>query len=237
MQITTLNKIINIFLVGAFSFSLLLLSYFLQNPSTISELQDQFNKINAPTITIFVTFTLFTFPILLGVIVDAAASLLFSYPVKKLPKYKLVRYLFFVKERHDQFEALKEKFKSKFDSTEKYNNLNKDDNLYRTYSVAIFFNTASKENIEWVVQHYSYYLLSINYLFICCCVFISTFFISFNYLSNNQIRIIVATFIYLFINQAITKFLYAHECSYRHSAIVLCEEKSNDEYDENVEKT
>lgn len=232
MQITTLNKIINIFLIGAFAFTLLLFPLYFYYSHDLSRSDVFFTKLNdlitklGPTATPLITaLTLISVPILLGVVIDAAANIIFENIVEKLPpSNEKVRKFFGIKWRYDQCNELFVKCLNELDSSDKYKHLAKDKTLIRSYAVAFFLHTANKENIEWVIQHYSYYLLSINYLFIICLTFIFTIFLPFALGTKIIICSVSVIFIYLLMSQAMTKFLYSYECAYRHWSVILAQE-------------
>lgn len=241
MQVTTLNKIINLFIVGAFVLTLLIFAFVYYYKDFITEAEIRAIKITAdaigaPVIALFATFAFVSVGILLGIIVDTIANLVFEDLLKKIYKNERSRLIFRCEKNFKKYDSLMNNFKQEFTSSDKYKDLPRNEDIYIAYSVGIFFHTANKENIEWAVQHYSFYLLSLNYLFVSCCVLIVTPFTTLPLTYKLGLTAVLFVFIYVLIYQAINKFLYTYEVSFRHSTIILIEEKLKESKKEQDEK-
>ncbi len=95
--------------------------------------------------------------------------------------------------------------------------------------VGFFFNTANSETIDWVVQHYATYRLSLNYIVLLPFICYTLFELKIIFFSNPYIVLTVWSLSTLLLYRfAIERKLYAYEVLYRHIVTVLCYEQKNE---------
>lgn len=232
MQITTLNKIINLFLVGIFANTLFAVvviynakDYISQN--AIADLKTFIDSIGNSTVVLLITFIFLSTSILFGIVTDALSDFFFHRVLKKIIKNELVRKILYCNGNYEQHELLAKVFREMFSSSSKYKNLVKcndeseNKKISKAYASALFFHTANKENIEWAVQHYSFYLLSMNYLLISCGCLILSLFMPITVWNRILLTGTLLVFIYGLLYQAVHKYLYTYEVTFRHCAVIL----------------
>lgn len=228
MQITTLNRIINLFIVGVFANILIgLFIYYLANGGFGDGGIETLKKtVDAPG-PLIATFVFFSTSILMGVVIDSLSYLLFH----KLVRYSIDRpwviRIFFLTDRKRLRDAFWDKFKQQFLRANKFTNISggNSEEVDKSMAAALFFHTGKKESIEWVMQHYSFYVLALDYLVTVLPVPLVIPFLSFS--CCVKILIAVANFflIYFLCHQALNKYLYTYEATFRHCTIVLSEEQ------------
>lgn len=229
MQVTTLNKIINLFLIGTFVVVVVAAGVIVQFRDVDSEKYKSLPVLlGSPVIVFVVTLFLVSTIILLGIVVDTLANISVRPLVKIATRKKWAALILGSGKDVVQHEYLMGKFKQRFTKCEKYCDLFDDERYYKAYAVAFFFHSANKETIEWVVQHYSIYLLSTSYLFILYC---TPFLIMMTPVSTGAKACLFFAnilFIYTLIYQSIHKYLYSYDVVFRHGAVVLSSEKSKE---------
>jgi hypothetical protein len=225
MQVTTLNKIINLFLIGTFVVFLACVEAALWNPDiNIDKLQALVASLGSPIFVFIATLFSLSTIILLGIIVDALTNMSIRPLIKKLSESDWFMYYLQSQKYLAQYQYLKSKSEESFKAANKYECL-LDAPHGRPFPVALFFHTANKENIEWVIQHYSVYLLASSYLFMLCLGVIIIPLISMaGWVINGIIILVSLLSIYVLSYEACRKYIYAYEVIYRHNTIVLCDE-------------
>jgi hypothetical protein len=229
MQVTTLNKIINLFLVGT-SFNVILIGFIAYSfngsfsVSDYARLKIAIGTIGEPTIVVVVTFVFLSSGFMFGIIADSISSVGIFLLDKAIEIESLRRRVLFCQGSYEQYSHLSDKFEKLLKDTEKYKILKPEKIVRKSYASGIFFDTANKENVEWLVQHYSIFLLSMNYILIVpFALFIATVFPT-TLFWTIIFWIVILAFLYSLIYQAAHKYLYAYEVIYRHGVIVISKE-------------
>lgn len=248
MQFTTLNKIINLFLIGTFTIVMVVVeSIFLKidfNPLLLNfgidpkGIKDFIQTLGLPAFILL--SSIFSVPVVvfLGVTVDAATELTVRTGVKALLRHKFLVCLF--ANRRDSCKKIY--FEKKVDNllrkTKKYrflSNVKKVDNPFldgvdKSFGVAFFFRKGNEEIVDWVIQHYSVYLLATSYLFILSLfVFVTVFLGAIEFTSKIWIFVTYLFLFYLLMYESVRKYLHTWEYTHSYNAVVLCDEATNDD--------
>lgn len=234
MEISTLNKVINLFLVGLFMLSLIFFFNFTVIIGWLkSQEPDTIQKHISPPLAIFGgTLIMLSCSLFLGLFLDSVISFLRSLKPrwKCFGKNGWIICFLLCKSQVERTEKLRELCNRAYRVSGKYD-LDTDDDRDHTFAVALFFHTAKTENMEWLIQHYSIYLLAANYSLLLFIALGMAVFSSHGWGFKLIFFVIDVSAIYLLLRAAINKYFYAHAVVYRHVCVVLGEQRG-----ENMER-
>jgi hypothetical protein len=179
--------------------------------------------------------SLFSLPvvILLGVTVDAATELTVRKWVKLALKSDFLVCLFFNRRDFRKKLFFEKKVERLLIKTKKYRfllNSKKTDKLLldgidMSVGVGFFFRNANERAVDWVIQHYSVYLLATS------CLFILSLFafvlVLWGPVEGVSKLWIIATYLvlsYLLVYESVRKYLHTWEYTHSHNAVALCED-------------
>lgn len=224
MQITTLNKVINLVLVGTFALVLGAWLFFDKMVSYFGS--DTFIAVRphaSEAIVIFaIALALLSVTMCLGLIVDAIANLVRGFLKKHVYESDDAERLLMCLHALQNFRHYREQFNKLFRADAMYRAIaSETDEKNKSYAVAIFFQTAKPEHVEWTLQHYSMYVLATSYftlLLLCLPVVWCT---------NNSCGArefftgLAILALYLLLHSAIDRYFYVYENTYRHVSVLL----------------
>jgi len=242
MQFTTLNKIINLFLIGTFTIVMIVVeSILLKIDIDFSVLKELTNSLGLPAFILLASIFSVPVVIFVGVTVDVATELTVRRGVKELLKRESLIWYFFAKPDLDEKLHFEEEVENLLQKSGKYNSLLKKkeaDNsstgkFGTSFGVAFFFHKANGEVVEWVIQHYSVYLLATSYLFILSLFVLAMILFGVIAIENtSKFWIVIGTYLglsYLLVCESVRKYLHTWEYTHSHNAVVLCDEAADDE--------
>lgn len=226
MQVTTLNKIINLFLIGTFVIFVTFAEAIVWSRGIdINQLQSLIT-LGSPVFVFITTLFSVSTIILLGIIVDALSNMSFRPLIKNVARSRRCMSFLLSRKYEREHQYLKGKFEKCFETVNRFEHLRDAKQYGRNFAVALFFHTANKENIEWVVQHYSIYLLATSYLFVVCLSLLSVPLIPMVGWGMKALIILVTLLsIYILSYEACRKYLYSYGVIYRHDVVVLSNER------------
>jgi hypothetical protein len=230
MQITTLNKIINLFLVGIIAMGMTLYLFSAQAVQFLSssQLPPIIKDSIGPIGSVFGAVVLLSFSVFFGVLVDAASEwLVRSFIVKKaIENSRLLRIAFRTQRQYTLTHDLRKRFREQLVVNKKYRNLAaNDEEEDKAFGSAIFFETAKAENVDWLTQVYSVYLLATSFVLIIIvltivCPILHAFGIPIKTLPLDwYIPFMFAVYFFLYLGAH--RRLFSYEIVYRHGLLTL----------------
>ncbi len=229
MQITTLNKIINLLLVGtwvtlAIVWCILTRTWGIDK-SRIKEVAEIFGS---PVVVLVVTLFLLSATVFVGMIVNALSTLILKPFLKKAITHQAIMRLTRNKKDWEDHNFFVNEFNRHFRRSERYGHVATEEPDNQSLACALFFQTANKENIDWLIQHYSLSILAMDYVFVLLWLPILVVFMPLTiwYQAGFILLIIICT--YALISTTIDRYLYSYEVVYRHGIIVLCQKTSEE---------
>ena len=227
MQVTTLNKIINLFLIGTFVIFVTFAEAVVWSlGGDINTLQVLIVSLGSPVFVFIATLFSLSTIILLGIIVDALSNMSIRQLIKKVAQSDRCMSFLLSKRQLAEHQYLKRKSEESFKTVSKYRHLRDTKQHGRNFAVALFFHTANKENIEWVIQHYSVYLLATSYLFVLCVSLLTVPLMPMvGWRIKGLIIFVNMLSVYVLSYEACRKYLYSYEVIYRHDVVVLSNEQ------------
>ena len=228
MEISTLNKVINLFLVGLFTLSMIFVFKFQAITSWLKsqEVGAIVNSISVPLAIFVATLVLLSTSLFLGLLADSIISLLRSVEFfkRKFSKDSWVVRRLQCEKQIKATKDLESKLQSAYQASQKYT-VGDPEVFDRTFTVALFFHTAKPENFEWLIQHYSMYLLAANYSLLLSVALILGTLSLHSWTSRIVFWMIDGFAIYLLLRTAINRYFYAYEVVNRQVLVVLSEAK------------
>lgn len=234
MQVTNLNKVINFLLIGLISIGIIVLSFYqeiillFKSASFIGDASQLFS--NSAILT-GITLFLFSLSFFIGLLVEGGAAISVQTFIVWGSSKRLFIRLFACSKGAKAFNYTLHEFNKLFKVNKTYNRINKYESHDNPLAVALFFKTANSQTLDWVIQHYSTYILATNYIFLL--LFLGTPVLIIKFFSANFtlfvkifISIIFITCIYLLFHLAIDRYLYTYETTYRQDILVLCDDTS-----------
>jgi hypothetical protein len=223
MQITSLNKVLNLFMVGLFV--IILFAYSMMDRIISHLSSDKFKNlsdaVSEPVLVLAITLMLFSVALLAGLIIESALSIFKTF-LKPSHKHTFVVSFLRCKRQVRQTEDIRAEFEKIFTTSRKYKHFASKERS-NTIATAIFFHTANPQNIEWLTQHYSLYMLSASYAFLLFLGLIIYTAGPAGLLSKVIFLCCDLAVIYLLLHTAVNKYFFAHAIVNRHACIVVNE--------------
>ncbi|HSE19546.1 MAG TPA: hypothetical protein VLB46_20960 [Pyrinomonadaceae bacterium] len=166
MQITDLNKIINLFLVGSLALTIAALLWMDKIQTYYKARQPAGEEGQFPTALIVLVITLLVLAtaMLIGCVIDRLTEIIFRKHFNWLTKRKLLRRFFFVGNQYEETNSCRTKFSSLLSKSSKYQCINYKEEDCEIYAAALFFHTAKPGQISWLVQHHAVHILATDYI-------------------------------------------------------------------------
>jgi len=159
MQLNTLNRVIALFLVGGFVVVMAAVAFDVQLRGALKP----YSELGAAA-GVAMAVALLSITALAGVVVDALGNLSVRRVITKwIAKDRLRAGLFFCTDEFDAQNRWRQVFQDSLKRDPRHEEVVNDD-MIRGASAVIFFRTAEKEHTEWLVQHYSMFQLSTNFV-------------------------------------------------------------------------
>ncbi|HMG72193.1 MAG TPA: hypothetical protein VK582_01720 [Pyrinomonadaceae bacterium] len=233
MQITDLNKIVNLFLVGSLALTIVALlwidkiqAYYLAHH--VAEMES-----TLPTSMVVLVTTLLALgsAMFTGCVVDGLTEIFLRANLRRLVDIRLVRKFFWVGKQYQTTKSCRDKFNSLLENNARYKSFHDDDKGHKTFAAALFFHTAQSGNVSWLVQHHAVHVLTADYIFL-----VLTFTIVFpilhflGFFAGFDVKLLpfpwwclLILSLYPLCHLAIDRWLYTYEIAYRHGMVVLSE--------------
>ena len=222
MQISTLNKVINLFLVGFFVVSVILLFFYDKIIELLVLHKVDIKSISSESFALLLgTFFLLSVSIFIGLLVEGVTSILRT-PFEAGIKKPFFAAIFGCSKPFEEYLYFCNEFKKLF-KIKRANQLPvADESRYGSYAVAHLFISANAQTLDWAIQHYSTYLLTTNYILLFIIIIpIELLLTSFILFYKLLVFFLFLIIIYFLIHLAIDKFLYAYEVTFRHGVLSL----------------
>jgi hypothetical protein len=225
MQLTTLNKVVSLFLVGGL---VLLAVIFLFGPD-LDHIYI-FSESKAQALLVLVgALSLLALAAAVGAVVDTLASLTLGHWLRKCITHKQLAVCFGQRHSFDDFDSWRKCFGTLIETREPIKTLVPAIRGHElSLGSAIFFKTSSQGLISWAEGHYAAYLYATNLAFLSLLTPIVLFASGrAQQLSGWALGSYITLSIGLglvFSSMAIDKYLYTHEVSFRQASLVLLEE-------------
>jgi len=169
VQLNTLNRVISLFLIGGF---VVVLSAVLLREEIAKKVDPFFARAPSrrglePMAGVLLTVGLLSATALAGAIVDALGNLTVRrFITKILSKDRFLAGLFWCAGEFDEYESWRKTFEAALENNRKHESLVGKPGMMKPLSAGIFFRTADKEHVEWLVQHHSMYHLTADFVVI-----------------------------------------------------------------------
>src|SRR5918911_109418 len=227
MQITDLNKIINLFLVGSLALTIVALLWMdkIQMYFKAKQLAGGEGQFPTALIVLVSTLLVLTLAMLIGCVIDGLTEIFFRKHFKWLTGKKIFRSLFLVRKQYEATESCRTKFTSLLSQSSNYRCINNVEEECDIYAAALFFHTAKPGHVSWLVQHHAVHILATDYI-----VLILIFTIVFPVLHFLGLDVSVLPIywwclfilsIYPLFYLSIDRRLYTYEIAYRNAVLVL----------------
>jgi hypothetical protein len=216
MQLNTLNRVIALFLIGGFVVLLVAVAF---KASIWAAVEPYSKKELSAVMGVVIAVALLSVTAFAGSLVDAVGN---------LSVRRLIRFQFAVRRplaallgsghEFDERDLWQEAFERAMASKPMYETLleQKQPDMIRALSAAIFFRTANKEHAEWLIQHHSMYHLSANFVVILFSGAIWA-------LCQRWCIAAVASVVgaYFLTSFSLDNYLYTYQLSFRHAYITI----------------
>lgn len=158
----------------------------------------------------------------LGLIVDAIANLIRGFLKRRLYESERAQRLLWCKHALKNLRYYREQPTKLFKADEEYQAIASEKyEENKTYAVALFFQTAKPEHVEWTLQHYSMYVFATSYFTVLLLCLPLAWFTNYSFVAKAVFTALDLVALYLLIHSAIDRYLYVYENTYRHSAAFL----------------
>jgi hypothetical protein len=233
MQISDLNKIVNLFLVGALAQTIFSLLWIDSIQRYVSAYASTGSQLPSSLAVLLGSLMALASAMFVGAVIDGLTETFLRDPLRKVARSGLVRKFFLVNQQYLDTEGCQLTFNELWSRSTKYESIRrateKDSEIFAS---ALFFRTAESSNISWVVQHHAVHVLAADYIFLVLVLTIALpvlsllgSFVSFN------VRTLPFGWWLLFLlslyplcHLALHRWLYTYEVAYRHGVLVLSEE-------------
>jgi hypothetical protein len=227
MQVNTLNRVIALFLIGGLAVVLAAVAL----KEEIEALSCQYPRFGAgPSSSVFLAVALLSITALSGTIVDAMGRLTVRRLIAGAAKGHFLTYLLVGRRGFKSQDRWRAAFESALFRDPRHRVLATQEEMIKPLAATIFFRTAGKEHAEWLIQHYSMYHLSTNFvvLLIVCAIwsliegcFASADSIALKgWLVLASVSIVVA---YLLMTFALESYLYSYQLIFRNAYLTMSE--------------
>lgn len=231
MQITTLNKIINLFLVGSLAIVVLFLLLYGFHDALINKFIKEDLIALSSSLQIILLILFFPVGIFVGTIIEGISDAFRPFTkLHNLPFNHKSLWLSFFRNKEDfhDFKAFYLLFKNVLkESSVYYKGYDVEDQQINKEKIelaaAIFFKTANPETISYVIQHYSSYILATNYLLILLITLPFIFFIDIDINLRLLILFSIIICLYSLIHFTIERYCFTYYTLYRHAYLVVRE--------------
>ncbi len=215
MQLTTLNKVVNLFLVGGF---VVFLGIAWAEPSA-RELGGQ----RSSSAVVFLTLGLLSSAALAGMVIEALSETFVRWLLGPVAaEYRIFKWL----KDYKGYRYWMKTFEAALLQAPPHKKLLCDSSELRAYAVAILFRSANPEHIQWAVQHYSMFMLATNFAVVALLsgafVWIPAW--SLDLATRIWVTIGSAAIVPLLSIFAQDKWYYSYEIAFRNGALALLEE-------------
>ncbi|HYI08460.1 MAG TPA: hypothetical protein VEK57_05285 [Thermoanaerobaculia bacterium] len=169
MQLTTLNRVIALFIIGAFVVTLAALGL----GSDLEALAERhFEDAFGASTAVVIAIALFAITVLAGMLVDASGNLTVRWLIRfKLARRRSVAWWFFCGDEFDEQDRWRQAFANALANDVRYHGLATWElDTLKALSAGLFFRTAQKEHAEWLIQHHSMYHLAANFVLLLLAV-------------------------------------------------------------------
>ena len=232
MQITDLNKIINVFLVGSLALTIAALLWMDKIQIYYKARQPAGEEGQFPTALIVLVITLLVLAtaMLIGCVIDGLTEIILRKHFNWLTKRKFLRRFFFIGNQYEETNSCRTKFSSLLSKSSKYQCINYKEEDCEIYAAALFFHTAKPGHVSWLVQHQAVHILASDYIVL---ILILTIVFPVLYFLGLDVKVLPTYWWWLFFLSIYPLFylsldrqLYTYEVAYRHAVLVLCEDSS-----------
>jgi len=232
MQLTTLNKIVSLFLIGGLVIMTVICLFWEELDHALPTGGGLYSFLESKGQALLVVagaLSLLALAAAVGAVIDTVTSLTLGHWLRKCVSHRGLAVCLGQRHSFDDFDFWRKRFES----------LVKNREPYKTFApaitgrelslgAAIFFRTSSQGLINWAESHYAAYLYATNLAFLSFLIPIALLASGRSQqVSGSALAGYIALSIVLglvFSSMAIDKYLYTHEVSFRQSSLVLLED-------------
>lgn len=233
MQLTTLNKVVSLFLVGGLVLLAVICLFWQELDNALPAtggLSIFVERKGQALLVLAGALSLLALAAAVGAVVDTLASLALGHWLRKCTSHRWLAVCFGQRHSFDDFDFWRKRFGSLVKTQEPLKTfLSEVPGHELSLGAAIFFKSSSQGLISWAESHYAAYLYATNLAFLSFLTPIALFASRRNQqLSGWALGSDITLSIVLglvFSSMAIDKYLYTHEVSFRQASLVLLEEK------------
>ncbi len=233
MQISDLNKIINLFLVGSLAITIFAFQWIdeIQAYYKTKQLAGIEGQFPASLVILITTLLVLAVTMFIGCVIDGLTEVFFRQHLKRLTGRNLLLKLFSGKKQYEATELCRAKFNALLSSNSKYGCINhQDEREDEIFAAALFFHTAKPEHTSWLIQHHAVHVLATDYIVLI--LIFTVIFPALHFLGLG-VKVLSIHWWSLFILSlyplcylSIDRRLYTYEVAYRNAILVLCEDSS-----------
>jgi hypothetical protein len=231
MQITDLNKVINLFLVGSLALTIAALLWRDEIYSEAKRLVGTEGQFPASLGILLTTLLVLAIVMFVGCVIDGLAQVFIRRHFERLVERKFFLKLFFYRRQYEDTKSCRAKFKSLLKQSSKYQYISEEEDIVS--AAALFFHTAKPQNITWLIQHQAVHVLATDYIALILIFTIAFIVFGVLHILGLGVKALPAYWLAIFIFPlyplsylSIDRWLYTYEVAYRNNIIVLCEEPS-----------
>ena len=237
MQISTLNKILSLFISGCIGF-LSILILFSCKINEILKTDQFFILLKEQGISSSVIYSAIAISLimLLGSIITGFAQCTMRFAFYNLSKYTLLIGFLGQTRQLELMNYWKDNFSKNLKKSQYYSDFKNIDNTnIASIGASLLFHHGNVENIRWATTHHATYMLSTNFIASNIILFISIFF-HFEFSPDTMVLVILVFLLinYFLLVLASYSYFFTYECVYRFSALIVSE-KLSERIDQNVE--
>lgn len=214
MQVNTLNRVISLFLKGGLLVVICAI-YFFDGPHDHLRLKN-FVQAGGAGSGVFLAVGLLSVTALAGTIVDAVGNLTIRRFVVWAGARRAWARLLFCRDEFDEQERWRCAFIATPEIIERYGRLIDKKEMQKPLSAGLFFQTAQKEHAEWLIQYYSMYNLSADFVGVLLGWAILAFW-------RGELLGAFACFglAYLLLTFALDNYFYTYQLSFRNACLAV----------------
>lgn len=216
MQVNTLNRIISLFLKGGLL--LVAVSFFFVDDIRRFSCRHGLDQEWSAASGVLLAVGLLSVTALAGTVLDALGNVTIRPFIRMIGDKKSRTYFFLCCREFDEQERWGVIFAAELRKSEKYALPLGIESLLKPFSAGLFFRTAQKDHIEWLVQHHSIYNLSADFVpvLLGCSVFSGQF--------GWWWPFILVGAAYLLTTFALDNYLYSYQLTFRNAYLALRDE-------------
>jgi len=232
MQLTTINKVVSLFLIGGLVLlAVVCLSWKELDKALIqgSTFYDFLQSKGQTLLVIAGAVSLLALAAAVGAVVDTLASFTVRPWLRRCANHRGLAAFFGQPHSFDDFSFWRDRFRSLMKSRYRYKSLEEHLEGHEiTMAAAIFFKTAGQGLVSWAESHYAVFVYATNLVFLSLLLPIVPFVLRRDQASGMPLCAYFALAIalgWVFSSMAVDRFLYTHEVSFRQASLILLEEK------------